>query len=116
MLFQLFAIFSALTAPAAAQEITQDDIPSACTGICADVVTLAQQCANTPSLCLHTHAHTQSDRTVDDTAELDCMCRAPNAGTLIPACEACVAEYDNDDTDTDDVSVDENGSLTFNDI
>lgn len=40
------------------------------------------------------------------------MCSAPNAGILIPACEACVAEYDNDDTDTDDVSADENGIFT----
>jgi hypothetical protein len=39
------------------------------------------------------------------------MCRAPNAGTLIPACEACVAEYDNDDSDPDDVSANENGTL-----
>ncbi|KAJ4992425.1 CAP22 protein [Stagonosporopsis vannaccii] len=94
MHFQRF-IFSTLAALAAAQEITQDDIPSACTGICTDVVMLAQRCGNTTTLD-------------DDAAELDCMCRAPNAGTLIPACEACVAEYDNDDTDTDDVSVDEN--------
>jgi hypothetical protein len=48
--------------------------------------------------------------TDDDAAELACICRAPNAATLIPTCEACVAEFDQDDTDADDVSVDENGS------
>jgi hypothetical protein len=40
-----------------------------------------------------------------DTAEVECMCRATNAGTLIPTCEACVAQFpitDNDDNDRRD--------------
>jgi hypothetical protein len=38
----------------------------------------------------------------NDTAELECICRSPNAGTLIPTCEACVAQFDSDNNDDDD--------------
>ena len=46
----------------------------------------------------------------NDAAELNCICTAPNANTLVPTCEACVAEYDNDDSDPED-GVDENDVL-----
>jgi hypothetical protein len=47
------------------------------------------------------------------------MCRATNAGTLIPTCEACVAQFpitdndDNDRRDRDDDRDDVNGSSGF---
>lgn len=50
MLLHSLTLFAALVVFTAAQEITQDDIPSACRGICADVVTLAQRCDDTTSL------------------------------------------------------------------
>lgn len=46
MLFQKLAIVAALTAIVAAQDISQDDIPSQCTQICAQVVTIARDCDN----------------------------------------------------------------------
>ncbi|KAJ4402255.1 hypothetical protein N0V91_007288 [Didymella pomorum] len=84
MLFQKLTIIAALTAIVAAQDISQDDIPSQCFQICAQVVTIARDC------------DTQHD---NDAAELQCICSAANASTLLPNCEACVAQYD---TDTDD--------------
>ncbi|KAF2031396.1 hypothetical protein EK21DRAFT_110994 [Setomelanomma holmii] len=96
MLFQKLAIFSALEVFAAAQDINQDDIPQQCTAVCVGVVSISRRC---------------DDTTNDDRAELDCICRAPNANVLVPACEACVAEFDNDDTDMDDNSVDDNDVL-----
>ncbi|CBY00982.1 hypothetical protein IAQ61_011881 [Plenodomus lingam] len=86
MLFQKLAIVSALAALVAAQDIGQDDIPRECTAICAPVVTLARDCDN---------------RNENDPAELDCVCRAPGANTMIPACDACVAQFQRPDVDDD---------------
>ncbi|KAH7087653.1 hypothetical protein FB567DRAFT_350312 [Paraphoma chrysanthemicola] len=95
MLFQKLAIFSALAAFAAAQDINQDDIPQQCTAVCAEVVSISRRC---------------DDTTNDDRAELDCVCRTPNANVLIPTCEACVAQFDTD-TDNDDTTPDQNDVL-----
>lgn len=45
----------------------------------------------------------------NDNAELQCICSATNANTLIPTCEACVTQFDVD-TDDDDL-VNDNGKL-----
>jgi hypothetical protein len=60
---------------------------------------------------IHEQLHATKHAVDNEAAELQCICRAPNAGTLVPTCEACVAEFDQDDTDTDDVSADENATL-----
>lgn len=40
---------------------------------------------------------------LDDNAEIQCICNANDAGTLLPACDACVQQYDTDlDDDNDD--------------
>jgi len=87
MLFQNLAIAAALTALTAAQEIEQNDIPQQCTQLCSQVVTIARDCDNRFNN--------------DDNGENNCICTAPNASTLLPACEACVRQYDTDD-DADD--------------
>lgn len=46
MLFQKLTILSALAVFVAAQDIGQDDIPSQCTDICAEVVSISQRCDN----------------------------------------------------------------------
>jgi hypothetical protein len=111
MLFQKLVIVSALAAFVAAQDINQDDIPQQCTAVCAEVVSVSRRCDDATSMfslpAVYKFELTPSD---DDRAELDCICRSPNANVLVPTCEACVAEFDNDDNDTDDVSVDENGN------
>jgi hypothetical protein len=114
MLFSKLTLLSVLTALIAAQDISQDDIPQQCTAVCADVVSISRRCDDTTGTSKPRHAHlffTQLTHHAkdNDAAELDCICRAPNAASLIPTCEACVANYDNDDTDPDDSSVDENG-------
>ncbi|KAF2128597.1 hypothetical protein P153DRAFT_376709 [Dothidotthia symphoricarpi CBS 119687] len=88
MLYQKLAVIAAITAAAAAQDVSQDDIPSQCTAICAEVVTISTQC---------------DQQNENDTAELQCVCNATNANTLIPACEACVAQFDVDNDDDDNV-------------
>lgn len=40
----------------------------------------------------------------NDNAELQCICNASNANTLIPACEACVRQYDTDTDDDDGIN------------
>ncbi|KAF1851012.1 uncharacterized protein K460DRAFT_350992 [Cucurbitaria berberidis CBS 394.84] len=92
MLFQKFALVSALAALVATQDISQDDIPQQCRAVCADIVSIAQRCDN---------------ENETDAAELACICRAPNANTLVPTCEACVAQFDRDD-DQDDNPNDRN--------
>ncbi|KAH7348071.1 hypothetical protein BKA66DRAFT_432649 [Pyrenochaeta sp. MPI-SDFR-AT-0127] len=97
MLFQKLAIISALAAFVAAQDLSQDDIPQQCTAICAEIVAISRRCDN---------------ENESDAAELDCVCRAPNANTLLPPCEACVAQFDTDDNDdTDDTTPDVNDVL-----
>ncbi|KAF2999407.1 hypothetical protein E8E13_006987 [Curvularia kusanoi] len=86
MLFQKLAIAATLTALVAAQEIEQSDIPQQCTQLCAQVVTIARDCDN---------------RFDNDNAETQCICTAPNANNLLPACEACVRQYDTGDDDDD---------------
>lgn len=86
MLFQKLAIISALAAFVAAQDISQDDIPTQCTAVCAEIVSISRRCDN---------------ENESDAAELDCVCRAPNANVLLPPCEACVSQFDTDDNDND---------------
>ncbi|KAF2823845.1 hypothetical protein CC86DRAFT_60753 [Ophiobolus disseminans] len=89
MLFQKLAIVSALAAFAAAQDVDNSDVPQQCRAVCADVVATSQRCDN---------------ETNDDRAEVDCICRSQNAATLIPACDACVQQFDTDNDDPNDVS------------
>ncbi|CAO2649467.1 Nn.00g068520.m01.CDS01 [Neocucurbitaria sp. VM-36] len=91
MLFQKLALFSALAALGATQDIDQGDIPQQCTAVCAEVVSIARRC---------------DDEHERDADELECICQAPNANTLVPSCEACVAQYDQDDSDDDDTTDD----------
>ncbi|KAH7387009.1 hypothetical protein DE146DRAFT_768844 [Phaeosphaeria sp. MPI-PUGE-AT-0046c] len=86
MRYQQLALVAVLVTLAVAQDIAQNNIPSQCFAFCADVISIAQRCENT---------------TDNDTAELDCICRTPNAGTLLPTCEACVSEYDDKDNDVE---------------
>lgn len=46
MLFQKLAIISALAAFVAAQDISQDDIPTQCTAVCAEIVSISRRCDN----------------------------------------------------------------------
>ena len=86
MLLQKLAIVSLLAGIVASQDVSNDDIPQQCRAVCAEVVTISRRC---------------DDQTDNDRAELECICRAPNANTLVPTCEACVAQFDTD-TDNDD--------------
>ncbi|KAI7106386.1 hypothetical protein KC316_g20415 [Hortaea werneckii] len=62
----------------AVADVEPDEIPTECQQICAPVVSRSQRC----------------DRaTKDDHAEKQCMCQLESASTVIPRCEACVAEH-----------------------
>ncbi|KAJ8109963.1 hypothetical protein OPT61_g7070 [Boeremia exigua] len=86
MLFQKFVVAAALTALVAAQEIERSDIPQQCTQVCARVLEIARDC----------------DNRFDDNTEIQCICNATDARTLLPACDACVQQYDTDVDDDDD--------------
>lgn len=67
-----------------AQDVESNDVPTQCSAVCAPVVSLTAQC----------------DRTTDnDSDERNCLCNGQNAASIIPACEACYAMYDNDGHD-----------------
>jgi hypothetical protein len=59
--------------------------------------------------------HNLPDFPDDDRAELECVCRAQNANTLIPTCEACVAQFDRRDNDDNDRDRDDNDRDDRND-
>ncbi|KAE8344760.1 hypothetical protein BDV24DRAFT_9561 [Aspergillus arachidicola] len=75
-------------------ELDHDDVPNRCWDVCGPVVGIAHKCDN-----MH-----DSDR-----AEMKCICDWKQATSLIPLCEACIAQYrsernnrDHDDDDDDD--------------
>lgn len=79
MRFQSISLLSAVLVVAAAQRVEQDDIPWECNDVCANLVSTAKRC---------------DDSTNDDNAELQCICTAQNASTLVPNCELCVRNND----------------------
>ncbi|KAE8354569.1 hypothetical protein BDV28DRAFT_146938 [Aspergillus coremiiformis] len=77
-------------------ELDRADVPNRCWDVCSPVVGIAHKCDN-----MH-----NSDR-----AEMQCICDWNQAPSLIPLCEACIAQYrsernnrddDNDDDDDND--------------
>ncbi len=86
-------VFLALTLSAMglAQEIDNGDIPRQCSAICAPIVTLARDC--------------DRQNNDNDRGERDCICNAQGASTQLPACEACVTAFDNDDDNPSDNDV-----------
>lgn len=88
MHFQNLALIFALSAIGLAQDIDANDVPGQCTSVCASLVTLTRDCDNS---------------TNDDAAELNCLCNATNASTLIPLCAACISQ--NGDRDNDAVDI-----------
>lgn len=90
----------------AQEDISNDDIPEQCRSVCSNLVAVSDEC----------------DRLFDDDRdELNCMCQAENAQTVIPLCAACVTstrngtseedgneDGDNDDNDDNDNNDDAN--------
>ncbi|OGM46459.1 GPI anchored protein [Aspergillus bombycis] len=75
-------------------ELDRDDVPNRCWEVCGPVVGIAHKCDN-----MHDN----------DRAEMKCICDWNQAPSLIPLCEACIAQYrsernnrDDDDDDDDD--------------
>ncbi|GFF35288.1 hypothetical protein IFM46972_04510 [Aspergillus udagawae] len=81
---QLLALSGLMLASniALAAELDRDDVPNRCWDVCGPVVGIAQQCDNT---------HRDEDR-----AEMKCICDWNQAPTLVPLCEACIAQFRND--------------------
>ncbi|KAB8233381.1 putative GPI anchored protein [Aspergillus alliaceus] len=85
-------------------ELDRDDVPNRCWEVCGPVVGIAQKCDG-----MH-----DSDR-----AEMQCICDWKQAPSLIPLCEACIAQYrserhnrdhDDDGDDHDDRDPHHNGT------
>ncbi|KAB8075795.1 hypothetical protein BDV29DRAFT_102379 [Aspergillus leporis] len=74
-------------------ELERDDVPNRCWDVCGPVVGTAQRCDG---------IHHDNDR-----AEMQCICDWNQAKSLIPLCEACIAQYRSDRNNRDD---DDDGS------
>ncbi|RDW92845.1 putative GPI anchored protein [Aspergillus mulundensis] len=100
---QLFTVSSFILAGNVAfgADLDRNDLPSDCHSACDPLVSISQRCDR------------QSD---DDADEARCICDADDAQTIIPRCEACIAQYrsdhpqdnDNDGDDNDDDDDDNN--------
>ncbi|KAF2687002.1 hypothetical protein K458DRAFT_266953, partial [Lentithecium fluviatile CBS 122367] len=76
----------ALSAVGIAQDIDNNDVPNECRAVCASIVSLTAQC---------------DQQFNDDAQELNCICSASGANTQLPLCEACVSQFDSDNSDND---------------
>ncbi|KAL4740546.1 hypothetical protein BDV11DRAFT_185096 [Aspergillus similis] len=76
-------------------DLDQNDVPSDCHSACDTLISISQQCDN---------------QTDDDAAEARCICGANDASSIIPQCEACIAQYrsgnppDNDNGNVDNTN------------
>ena len=89
---------------AAGAKLEHDDVPNRCWNVCGPVVGIANKCDG-----MHHD---------NDSAEIKCICDWNQAPSLVPLCEACIAEYrssnnttsthdhDNDDDHDDDNDTD----------
>ncbi|THC90840.1 hypothetical protein EYZ11_009692 [Aspergillus tanneri] len=87
---QLLFAFSGLMLAsnvAFAAELERDDVPNRCWDVCGPVVGTAYRC----DAINH-----------DDRAEMQCICDWKQAPTLIPICEACIAQYRGDRNNQND--------------
>ncbi|KAK1139452.1 hypothetical protein N8T08_000731 [Aspergillus melleus] len=84
---QLLALSGLMLASkvAVAAELDRDDVPNRCWDVCGPVVGTAHRCDG-----MH-------DR---DRAEMDCICDWNQAPSLVPLCEACIADYRADRNNT----------------
>ncbi|KAF2219614.1 hypothetical protein BDZ85DRAFT_268050 [Elsinoe ampelina] len=85
-----YSILTILAATAAVHaQLREDDgdIPQQCRDVCTPVVALAGRCD-------------REDDARENFEFIDCVCRGAEVNS-IPACEACVNFYDNDDNDND---------------
>lgn len=92
-------------------DLDQSDVPDACHSACSAVVRASRRCDR------NTH---------NDTAEMQCVCNMSQASIVIPRCEACIAQYrqdqprdddydgdDDDDDDDDDNDPHDNGKWSY---
>ncbi|EHK98486.1 hypothetical protein M7I_5690 [Glarea lozoyensis 74030] len=84
------SLLALLSGYAAAQDIDDNDVPTECRAVCQVVTQLTQQC------------DTQNNDI--DSGYINCVCSYNNAASLIPACEACIANYDTNDGHDNDVN------------
>lgn len=103
MLFKKLVIAASLAASVVSQDISNDDIPRQCTAVCSEAVQISRRCDDQTGMHQSSNMRPSINMNSDnDRAELECICRAPNANTIIPTCEACVAQFDRDDDGRND--------------
>ncbi|CZT46111.1 uncharacterized protein RSE6_06497 [Rhynchosporium secalis] len=84
------SILALLSGYVAAQDIDDNDVPQQCRSVCASVVTLTETC--------------DRQNNDNDSGFINCVCTGTNAASIIPACEACVANFDRNDGADNDVN------------
>lgn len=78
-------------------DLDSDDVPDRCWSVCGPVVGITQGCD---------HKYDDNDR-----AELNCICNWVEAPTLLPLCEACIANYRSEHDHDDDHDAHDNGAF-----
>jgi hypothetical protein len=105
MLAKSIFLAFALSTVGIAQEIDNGDVPNECRAVCASIVTLATQCDNQFSSLysqwLNRKLKNLHNLIDNDGEELNCICSATGVSTQLPLCEACVAQFDNNDDNND---------------
>ncbi|KAL2069690.1 hypothetical protein VTL71DRAFT_14369 [Oculimacula yallundae] len=84
------SVLALLSSYVAAQDIDNNDVPLQCRSVCASVVTLSETC--------------DRQNNDNDSGFINCVCTGSNAASIIPACEACVANFDRNDGADNDVN------------
>ncbi|OOF96761.1 hypothetical protein ASPCADRAFT_129830 [Aspergillus carbonarius ITEM 5010] len=70
-------------------ELTPSDIPTPCWPVCGETVGITES-------CYHQYHHLSSS-----SQELSCICNWAEAPTLLPLCEACIANHRSEKGDSD---------------
>ncbi|KAH7346565.1 hypothetical protein BKA65DRAFT_384601, partial [Rhexocercosporidium sp. MPI-PUGE-AT-0058] len=84
------SVLALLSSYVAAQDIDNNDVPPQCRTVCATVVNLTETC--------------DRQNNDNDSGYINCVCSGTNAAAEIPACEACIANFDRNDGSDNDVN------------
>ena len=81
--FFLLALMGAL--PVASKDVGHNDIPTACITVCSNLAEVTKDCYRAFK---------------NDSLNVNCICHAANAQTVIPLCAACVGHHGSNNNDT----------------
>lgn len=78
------ALSALLLASFVAADVEDDEVPKECKEVCAPVVSITESCDN---------------KTDDDKKETECVCKGKDMSSILPLCDACIAQNSDDGHD-----------------